>query len=358
MYKYVHQDYESSNHYVDYILKEAKNNKNSIKTDKDNFLLITTLLWEPHLLNDFNLYKKLFESFTRKKIKTVLIINSYYKEMDLSNLKTEIYYIDYFLWRTYDKIINQKKCKFSSFWNKDATKFLFLTGKPHYKNRIRLLYKIIKKDLIKKCIWSFFIKEETQYKCRQVLSDISDNEFNEMFKYYNNPDQANIMFQLTRQNLHYGGIPYDSNMYQNSLFRIIAETTLDVKIYSPWLTEKTFITILNNIPFIMAGSDPGSLNKLKKIGFKTFENFLPVTDYDNIENDEERLEAIITNTDFWINHMKNKEEIQEDINNNYNRLIELAQENKVMLEDICKKYLINPIRIGEICTTYDILGNE
>ena len=57
MYKYEHQNYESSDHYADEILQQAKVNKNSVRTDADDFLLVTTLLWERHLLEDFQLYK-------------------------------------------------------------------------------------------------------------------------------------------------------------------------------------------------------------------------------------------------------------------------------------------------------------
>jgi hypothetical protein len=354
MYKYEYQQYENSDQYADYILAQAKRNKNSIQTDADNFLLITTLLWEPHLLNNFELYKNLFESFARKKIKTILIINSYYKEMELSNLETEVHYIDYFLWRTYDKVVRQKKCSFNAQWNSDANKFLFLTGKPQYRNRIRLLWKL--KDLLPKALWSLHVHPGTYKKAKDVLPELTDQQFEEFVEQYNNnPDQAKILFQ--EHSLHYGGIPYDVTMYKNSLFRIISETSPCVKIYRPWLTEKTFITILNNVPFILAG-DRSSVNKLKHMGFKTFENFLPIPNYDNIENSEEKLDAIVTNTHFWINEMKNKEEIQQDITSNYNRLLLLAKKNKETLEKICIKYRIDPARIEDLCSTYDILGHE
>ena len=59
MYKYVHKEYDNSDQYAEQLLREAKINKNSIQPERNDFLLVTTLLWEPHLLNDFDLYKNM-----------------------------------------------------------------------------------------------------------------------------------------------------------------------------------------------------------------------------------------------------------------------------------------------------------
>ena len=123
------------------------------------------------------------------------------------------------------------------------------------------------------------------------------------------------------------------------------------------MTEKTFITIINKIPFILA-SDNGSLDKLKKMGFKTFENFLPVQDYDQIQDSDQKLDAIITNASYWLDKMTNKTKINADVEHNYKNFLRLAMENKKVLIDICILHGIDPNRIEEICTTYDINGNE
>ena len=360
MYKYEHRSYENSDQYADHVIQQAKNNKRSVQTDADNFLLVTTLLWEPHLLDKIEIYKNLFHSFNKKNIKTALIINSFYKDLDLSGLNTKIYFVDYFIWRSFNKIVNQKKCDYNNKWNMNAEKFLFLTGKPQYNNRVRLLYKIIKRGLISRCTWSFFMKEETRDKCRNVLSDISDDEFQILFDYYNNPDEVKIMFQEDRQNLHYGGIPYDVKLFRDSLFRVVAETQFDpgyTKLYQPWITEKTFITILNKVPFILAG-DNGSLDNLKKMGFKTFEKFLPVQEYEQMQDPEQKLDSIIINARYWLDEMTNKAQINVDVEHNYKNFIRIAMNNKKVLEDVCLSHGINTNRIEEICTTYDIIGNE
>tara|TARA_R110001632_G_scaffold227470_1_gene361988 strand:+ start:700 stop:1797 length:1098 start_codon:yes stop_codon:yes gene_type:complete len=355
MYKYEHQDYESSDHYAEHLLQRAKQYKGNIQMDKDDFLLVTTLLWEPHLLDNFSIYKNLFDSFKRKRINTILILDSYYKGKDVTELATKIYYVNYFLWRTYDKVVRQKKSKVNASWNSTSNKFLILNGKPGRVNRVRLLWKL--KHLLDNAIWSLHVHSGTWQESREHVHEISDEEFADFVKTYNNnPDDANIVFQ--DNSLHYGGIPYDVSLFDSTLFRIVTETNFNTKgDVIPWLTEKTFITILNRQPFIIAG-DKGSLGKLKTMGFRTFENYLPVQDYDQIEDPELKLDAIVTNTKFWINHMDQKEMIKEDVEHNYAVLEKLAMQNKSTLEGVCIQYGINPNSVEQICTTFDILGNE
>jgi hypothetical protein len=355
MYKYVHDQYENSDQYADHILTQAKINKNSVRTDANDFLLVTTLLWERHLLNDLPLYKNLFDSFKKKKIKTILILDSHQKDKDVSGLSTEIHYVNYFLWRTYDKVVRQNKSRINTAWNRDSKKFLILNGKPGRKNRIRLLWKL--KPHLHHAIWSLHVHGGTKHECRSMIPELSDGEFEAFVKEYNNnPDQAKILFQTN--SLHYGGIPYDEKMFSDSLFRIITETDFVVRPdVSPWLTEKTFLTILNNLPFIMAG-DNNSLLKLNKMGFRTFEKYLAIPDYDQILDEEKKLDAIVENTTHWISSMINKDQIEEDVRHNHQKLIELANENLKNLQNVCVKYGIDPTRVEDICTTFDIMGNE
>ena len=289
------------------------------------------------------------------KIKTILILDSYYKDKDVTGLSTKIHYVNYFLWRTYDKVVRQKKCGANKEWNSIADKFLILNGKPGRVHRVRLLWKL--KHLLYKSIWSLHVHSGTWQESKHQLPELTNQQFEDFIKKYNNnPDNAKIVFQ--ENSLHYGGIPYDVSLFSNSLFRVITETTFNTKEnVLPWLTEKTFITILNKLPFIMAG-DRGSLDKLKKMGFKTFENYLPVAHYDQIQDPEQKLDAIIVNVEYWINYMKNKEEIGKDVQHNYDTIMGLAVENKINLKNICIENGISPTKIEAICTTYDILGNE
>ena len=125
MYFYTENDYADSDDYAEKILQDAKNNKRSIDISADNFLLITTLLWEPHLLDKIHLYVDLFRSFKKRNVKTILILDSYFKDVDeeiLESLDTSIHFVDYFLWRTFDKVVQPNKSKVSEVWNHNLTR--------------------------------------------------------------------------------------------------------------------------------------------------------------------------------------------------------------------------------------------
>ena len=353
-YKYHHRSYENSDQYVEQILQEAKTCKNSVQIDHNDFLLVTTLLWERHWLEDLQLYKNLFDSFKRKKIKTILILDSHHQDINVSRLSTKVYYVNYFLWRTYDKVVRQNKSKVNHKWNSTSDKFLILTGKPEKANRVRLLWKL--KDHLPHAIWSLYVHDGNRDQCRWLIPELDDKEFDIFVeKYKNNPDRVNVVYTQDGL-LHYGGIPYDEKMFGNSLFRIITETGFVVREdVSPWLTEKTFITILNNLPFIMAG-DNNSLYKLRNMGFRTFENYLPVPNYDEICDEGKKLDAIVTNTAYWIESMEDKEAIADDVRHNYERLISLANENLKKLESICQEHRITPSSMDKICSTFDKIG--
>jgi hypothetical protein len=96
----------------------------------------------------------------------------------------------------------------------------------------------------------------------------------------------------------------DIEHFNNSYFGVITETkyfhdTLDFKsklhgdlsLDCFFFTEKTYKFINSKHPFIIVGLT-GSLEVLRKMGYKTFHPFINES-YDQIVNDEERLDAIM-----------------------------------------------------------------
>lgn len=73
-------------------------------------------------------------------------------------------------------------------------------------------------------------------------------------------------------------------LYQETFLNVISETRYD----SPWpnFTEKTIKSILVGRPFVLLAA-PGTLNLLKKLGFKTFNDYWDES-YDNITDPFER----------------------------------------------------------------------
>jgi hypothetical protein len=113
------------------------------------------------------------------------------------------------------------------------------------------------------------------------------------------------------------------NVYKKIAVEIVCETNLWPTSFQ--MTEKTFRPMYYQRPFIVLGSKD-YLKKLKNIGFKTFDNVIPL-EYDRFERFErvdkifQILEDLINNN--GVNELL--EECQIDIMHNYNLLLELSK---------------------------------
>ena len=109
-------------------------------------------------------------------------------------------------------------------------------------------------------------------------------------------------------------IPDDLQYFKNSYFSIVNETLyygysstatrtlfhqLNAEYSSLFISEKTFKCLAIKHPFIVFGR-PGLLNGLHQLGFKTFSPFFDES-YDNIQNDDERFEALFNEITRLIN---------------------------------------------------------
>lgn len=202
-------------------------------------------------------------------------------------------------------------------WNAHANRFLFPTGKPNRPNRIRLLYKFDLANLLPQCDWSLFVDEPTWNQSRQLLPELTDEEFDQYVKNHNRNLDGLAIFNFKDNSNHSHGYPFDGNLYANTSFRVISETqAMDAAVIS----EKTWITMANNVPFILIAY-PDNLQYLKYRGYQTFENYLPVPHYDSIQDQELRLDAVVTNTKFWLQNIhKQQENIRSDVQHNSNLL--------------------------------------
>lgn len=318
--------------------------------DQNEF--IGTALWETHY--PFDKFALLIDLLRRRNVKVTLILNSWslnYPE-HTEQLNCDVIFFDYFLWKTYNEIVVKKKSLMSANWNSKANKFLFLTGKPQKPNRIRLLYKFSQQSLLDSCVWSLFVHSGNSKESHDHVRELDDKDFEEFVKKHsNNPDNADIIIQPS--SIHYGGIPYDENLFTNAKFRVIAET--DMSNNFPWLTEKTWITILNRLPFIVAG-DANSNRQLKKMGFRTFDRYVPDISYDSIRDVEQRLDKIVDHTKFWLGNEIDATNVSQDVEHNYNRLISLATESKAKL--VQKLSSVGVVAdIDDVISTLDIITN-
>jgi hypothetical protein len=295
-------------------------------------VVFLTLTWEsPESISVINNLNKLVNNLKKYKsdLSVIIFCNSWYDQEDFNkifNKNYQVVFVDYFLLLMYYRIFEKKESDVSKSWNPLNKNFLFLTGKPYKKNRIGLLYEYYKKNLLKDCVWSLFYQEEFfQLIIDENIINQSKSEVEFFYKnYQNNPD--NINANDNNLAFHYNGVPYNVDLYKNSLFQVVSETDFLEQKPSPWVTEKTWLPIINRLPFIIAGP-PMILEKLSSRGFKTFSSYL-IENYDTIVDPEQRLMSIVLNSEYWLNNLKNyKNEIQHDVDHNFSKFIEIVNEN-------------------------------
>jgi len=148
------------------------------------------------------------------------------------------------------------------------------------------------------------LDEDTIQKCKDIVEQLPQvNTFEEPEKndFYDWPKQVEPLHRY----------------YKNMFVDIVSETDLD----TCFTTEKTLRPIIFKTPFLlMAGK--GTLQKLKDIGFKTFDHWWS-EDYDNYAHFE-RMEKILDIVE-WIsvqyNVNKFKEEMTSILEYNYNHYV-------------------------------------
>jgi hypothetical protein len=323
---------------------QIRKNTNLFLIRLDQWLLKHNLSFEtlPNITNQDKIFMSMvYEHYDYSNVDTVvipkfkdilpqadilLIVDDYCNYV--FNSVSEVHKIPYFLVNTYIRIYYDLH-PINISWNDSSKKALFLIGKSEKINRIGLLAKLYDAGQLEKIEWSLYVNEGIIKKLRNILSHYSDEEFDNFLSTCVK-DLDPIKKQLQPESSHYDGFPYDVKLYENTLLSIISETDYD----SPevWITEKTWRAIANSHPFVMA-SVPGTLKKLKLMGFKTFENYMKIEEYDSILNNQDRLTAIVENIEFFIdNYHIYKDNIRADAEHNVRKFQEIANAEIVKLQ--------------------------
>jgi hypothetical protein len=243
----------------------------------------------------------------------------------------------------------------------DLDKFMFLTGRPARPNRIGLMSKLYEANLLDKGIWSFFppwnntdnewcrnyLKKynNTQYKnflkdCEKSL-DI-DNEYNTCKTFlgvYEGDNWHKIADQKYFQNPTF----IDFAHYDNVKISIISEGP----VYWEWsadkyyLTDKAYREILMKKPILIAGYVE-QYKQLQRLGFKTFSEYLLIKDYGFLENEDDRLDAIVKNVEHFLNQGdKHFNEIKKDVDFNSQLLYRYFKKQDNFLLYLKKEYNVS-----------------
>jgi hypothetical protein len=318
---------------------------------KDNIdVLVITAVREILLNFDITKLQKKLEYYKIKHgYKThLLILNSWFKRYDneFKKFKINVVYIDLWLKYTYEKLFLEKlspvKTEFS--YNKKNS-FLFLMGKSYRANRIRLFYMLLKNHCIKRnTLYTLRhnAHEKTFDEALNVMQDVikTRKDLKIFFKKYKKEIDVTYDTTVVNKELHYMGIPYNVDMFLNSNFQIIPET----EISTTWITEKTWISIANKMPFMIV-SAKNTCAYLESLGFRTFREYMKYPNYDENyadDNYDSILEPVVENVCHWEKNLhKFQDSLEKDVEHNF-KIFQDRYLDYLKTEDyICKNYGID-----------------
>ena len=310
-------------------------------------ILVFKSVQEPIDPNKIHLYKKLFDQL--KHLDKIWFAHPDYKNEDWVKQYDFVTYVDFLQYQTYTHNIEHNIA-----WNFNSNKILCHTGTPNKFNRTRLIMMLSERGLLKHCEYSYRVhNKQLQDACRNFFVDWSDDDFYTwMSEHHRSPTGVNVYSTSDNSvNDWITGIRLSNNLSQSTLFNITVETWFcEVLSQEPFLTEKTWKPIIHNLPFIHVGQ-PGSFDKLKKLGFKTFEEYLLVP-YDHITDQEERMSAVIENIAYWFDHIHDhKDNIIKDIQHNYQHFLKTIHDLESDLDSKGIKELL-PTSLEYIISRY------
>jgi hypothetical protein len=319
-----------------------------------------------YLLDGFLYLSSRYEKFIRllkpivayakeKGIEKIVLVSGQGEFID--PLPVETYFIDYntrMLYNSYKDKLN-KIPKYESSFNK----FLFLTGMPNRPNRIGLLSKFYDAGLLSHAKWSFFSPWTDLDKnwCRNYLSHYDDDKYERFLKdcefsfderfetakpYYGsyNGDTELKMHDMVETDWVKSPTYIDSSVYKDTWFSIVSEGPNYWGNENRFVTEKLWRVFLHKHPFILAG-EPKQFDYIKYLGYKTFEDYMLIKDYAYIQNENDRFDAIVKNTQHWLeNKDKYIDRILTDVEYNYNLFMREIEDKDQILNMFEKEYNI------------------
>lgn len=255
----------------------------------------------------------------------------------------DVLFMDFYLYRVWTRVVSMKKSKVRNVFSSKITlhnKFLYLNWKLERVNRIRLFKKIVDCGLIDYATYSLGYPDDSNLDNIQChVPEMTHKEVDQFIKNWSHsPDD----YLITSKELN--GIPYDVKLFSGTDFSLISETMFtNTQKQIPFISEKTYIAILNQHPFIIAG-EVGQLKQLEEMGFFTFTEDLPFSDYDNIEDTEDRLNAIVANTKYFLENdlaktyrpqaQKNYNVLKINYEENLHNLLHFKTKNNIEVDSL------------------------
>lgn len=221
-------------------------------------------------------------------------------------------------------------------WNPYSKKFLFLGGVPNRPNRILLLEKFYKKNMLAHAEWSFFKPwtEEQSTWCRTALQHYNDSEYEDFLNtcersidsVYLNSKEYGTSSDKKTYDWCKDPAWIDPNIYNSTVLSVVSEgLPYNNDVSTRFMTEKMWRVFVQQHPFVLAGTND-MMDYIKSLGFKTFEQYMRVPNY------VEDLDAVVENTKgFLEDYPKHIDKIKADCEYNYELFVNLAQKNLIQL---------------------------
>lgn len=293
---------------------------NLILNDLEPDDYIVSLVWETYPV-DIRFFRRLMLISHTLGKNTKFVFNTAMQDKIKDPGVPVLFYIDFFAMRMWKHVIQTEHPRMQ-YWNNTAERALLLLGKPTRLNRIGLLREFWKRDLLDLIEWSLYVPEKLMDACSRFFKDRSEFE-RFLADCVRTLDPIEINEDVDQ--IHYNGFPYDIDLYKNTCCSIISETEFNDHNES-WLTEKTWRTIINKHPFIMAGCQGNNI-RLRELGFT---DFMSCCKYDySTQSMDKRIGAIVDNTEWFLTFCRSKTSyIDEWVDKNYMNYVRLVMDNQ------------------------------
>lgn len=249
-------------------------------------------------------------------------------QSQLANANCNVTFINFFALRTYLACLKQST---NTRWCFENQKILFLMGKAYKTHRVGLLYQLYKQGLLvdDKCVWSC-LKLNVELARKFLPWNLSQEQVSDFVNSCARvADSADIVIN-DEINTHYGGFPFDVELYKTTNISLISETA---SAGSPFVTEKTYRAIANNHPFVIA-STPGQNKELQRQGFFTFEEFMAFPAYNEQPVNLKSLSEMAENVKNFNPSQQEIAKINSMVQHNAQRFDQLIQEESSKLQAV------------------------
>lgn len=259
----------------------------------------------------------IIEIIKQHNVEYNFLLDGEYEDISILKDIDNIIYTDFLVLSSYANGILDDEQPINESWNNTSPKGLWTMGKPDRPHRIVLLSKLWENNLLDKIEWSLYVNDTTKKIIHEQLLPHYDIEKLEKFI---SECTRTLDFKATIMGeVQCNGYPFDVNLYKNTSFSIITESDFGISTdtefkYMPKLTEKTYRTIINKHPYLIAWY-PGMIEKIKSKGYRTFEEYTVDPKYNSHPNLNVRLAKLAKIINFFHAFIHKNPQTVEKVNN-------------------------------------------